>query len=100
MEKKFKTQNIGFQNVISFTCSDSSLEPLLELLSKLKSLGQMGGSREVEIDWDGDGSHRLDNISVNGITLHDWNCEWNRLNNIGNISTTSSNSNECGENEH
>jgi hypothetical protein len=82
MEHKFKTPNIAFQNVISFTCSDEAVNPLLELFSKLRSLGQMGCSREVTIDWDGDGSDRLENISVNGMTLDAWQKEFERLNQI------------------
>ena len=82
MENKFRTPKIDAQNVISFTCSDDSIEPLLELFRKLRSLGQMGGSREVTIDWDGDGRDRLENISVNGMTLNDWEKEWKRLSDI------------------
>lgn len=82
MEQKFKTPNIAFQNVISFTCSDDAVKPLLELFSKLRSLGQMGSSREVVIDWDGDGRDRLENISVNGMTLDAWESEFLRLNKI------------------
>jgi hypothetical protein len=79
MENKFKTPKIDTQNVISFTCSDDSIEPLLELFSKLRLLGQMGSIREVSIDWDGDGRDRLENISVNGMTLGKWEKEWKRL---------------------
>ena len=82
MEQKFKTPNIAFQNVISFTCSDDAVKPLLELFSKLQSLGQMGSSREVAIDWDGDGRDRLENISVNGIALDAWESEFSRLSKI------------------
>jgi len=82
MEQKFKTPNIAFQNVISFTCSDDAVKPLLELFSRLRSLGQMGSSREVVIDWDGDGRDRLENISVNGMTLDAWESEFARLNKI------------------
>lgn len=82
MENKFKTPKIDTQNVISFTCSDDSIEPLLELFGKLRSLGQMGSSREVSIVWDGDGRDRLENISVNGMTLDNWEKEWKRLEDI------------------
>ena len=34
MENKFRTPKIDVQNVISFTCSDDSIEPLLELFRK------------------------------------------------------------------
>lgn len=86
MKKKFKTPNIAFQNVISFTCSDDAVKPLLELFSELRSLGQMGGSRKLTIDWDGDGKDKLENISVNGMTLDAWEREFERLNkcNVGN----------------
>lgn len=101
MENKFRTPRIDTQNVISFTCSDDSLEPLLELFRKLRSLGQMGCSREVTIDWDGDGRDRLENISVNGMTLDDWEKEWNRLEGIRKVfdNNHSESQNECGENE-
>ena len=42
----------------------------------------MGSSREVVIDWDGDGRDRLENISVNGMTLDAWESEFSRLNKI------------------
>ena len=101
MENKYRTPKIDTQNVISFTCSDGSIEPLLELFGKLRSLGQMGSSREVTIDWDGDGSDRLENISVNGMTLTDWEKEWGRLNDIRNDFDKQPNEpqNERGENE-
>jgi len=82
MKNKFKTPHISYQNVISFTCSDDSIEPLLELFQKLQSLGQMGSSREVTIDWDGDGRHRLENISINGLTLDAWDKERKRLDSL------------------
>jgi len=82
MENKFRTPKIDSQNVISFTCPDGSIESLLDLFGKLRSLGQMGSSRKVVIDWDGDGRDRLENISVNGMTLDNWSKEWKRLENI------------------
>lgn len=82
MEHKFKTPNIAFQNVISFTCSDAAVKPLLELLSALRSFGQMGGSKTATIYWDGDDRDRLENISVNGVTLDAWKKEFERLNQI------------------
>ena len=36
----------------------------------------------MSIDWDGDGRDRLENISVNGMTLDNWEKEWKRLNDI------------------
>lgn len=101
MENKFKTPKIDTQNVISFTCSDDSIEPLLELFGKLRSLGQMGSSREVSIDWDGDGRDRLENISVNGMTLDNWEKEWKRLEDIRKDYDNHQNEpqNERGENE-
>jgi hypothetical protein len=79
---KFRTPKIDSQNVISFTCSDDSIKPLLNLLNELKSLGEMGCSRTIKIDWDGDGRDRVNNISINGMTLKDWDIEWKRLNDI------------------
>ena len=101
MENKFRTPRIDAQNVISFTCPDDSLEPLLEFFRKLRSLGQVGSSREVTIDWDGDGRDRLENISVNGMTLDDWEKEWNRLEGIRKVfeNNHSESQNECVENE-
>jgi hypothetical protein len=82
MANKFKTPKISVQNVVSFTCSDGAIETLLKLFNNLKSLGEMGCSRDVTINWDGDGRDRLDNISVNGMTLLEWEKEWKRLNDI------------------
>lgn len=79
---KFRTPKIDSQNVITFTCSDKSIISLLNLLNELKSLGEMGCSRTVKIDWDGDGSDRVNNISINGMTLSEWNIEWKRLSEI------------------
>jgi hypothetical protein len=101
MENKFKTPKIDTQNVVSFTCSNDSIESLLELFGKLRSLGQMGSSREVTIDWDGDGRDRLENISVNGMTLSEWETEWKRLSDIRNDfnKQTDEPQDERGENE-
>lgn len=93
---KFRTPKIDSQNVISFTCSDDSIKPLLNLLNELKSLGEMGCSRTIKIDWDGDGRDRVNNISINGMTLKDWDIEWKRLNHI-NVEHSTSNKNESGE---
>lgn len=82
MNNKYRTPKIDSQNVISFTCSDGSIEPLLNLLNQLKSLGQMGCTRTIEFEWDGDGSDRVNNISVNGMSLSAWENEWKRLNDI------------------
>lgn len=84
MKNKFKTPKMDSENVVSFTCSDQALEPILELLDKLFSLGQMGSSREVTIDWDGDGKHQVNNISVNGMNLDNWEKEWERLKSLKN----------------
>lgn len=99
MKNKFKTPHIAYQNVISFTCSDDSIKPLLELFGKLRGLGQMGCSRDVTINWDGDGRDRLENISVNGMTLTDWENEWNRLNDCNPIKQSSDTSEVCEENK-
>ena len=77
----YKTPHIAYQNVISFTCSDGSINSLIEFLNKLRSLGQMGSSRDVTIDWDGDGRDRVENISVNGMSLDAWDKEQKRLKN-------------------
>ena len=95
-ENKFRTPKIDAQNVISFTCSDDSIKPLLNLLNELKSLGEMGCSRTIKIDWDGDGRDIVNNISVNGMTLKEWDVEWKRLNNI-HIEYNNSSQNESGE---
>lgn len=93
-ENKFRTPKIDVQNVISFTCSDDSIKPLIKLLNELKSLGEMGCSRTIKIDWDGDGRNRVNNISINGMTLKDWDIEWDRLRNIN---IEHSNQNESGK---
>lgn len=80
--EKFKTPRIDAQNTISFTCSDDAVEPILEFLNKLKSLGEMGCSRTVKINWDGDGRDRVNYVSINGMSLKDWNDEWERLENL------------------
>jgi hypothetical protein len=82
MKHIFKTPNIGFQNVISFTCSDDAVTTLVDLFLKLNSLGDAGCSRIVTIDWDGDGRDKLENISINGVSLCDWDKEFDRLNSI------------------
>ena len=94
---KFRTPKIDSQNVISFTCSDDSIKPLLKLLNELKSLGEMGSSRTVKIDWDGDGRDRVNNISVNGFGLKDWDNEWKRLNDINPEPIKNENQSESGE---
>lgn len=78
-KNKFRTPKIDSQNVITFTCSDNSIKPLLNLLNELKSLGEMGCSRTIKIDWDGDGSDKINHISINGMTLSEWDDEWKRL---------------------
>lgn len=93
---KFRTPKIDSQNVISFTCSDDSIKPLLNLLKELKSLGEMGCSRTIKIDWDGDGRDRVNHISINGMTLLEWDNEWKRLNDI-NIEHQNNNQDESSE---
>jgi len=97
MEQKFKTPNIAFQNVISFTCSDDAVKPLIELLLELSSLGQMGCSKKLIIDWDGDGRDKLENISVNGVTLDAWESEFERLNKNNVVETQSQSEQESEE---
>lgn len=82
MTNKYRTPMTRAANVITFTCSDSSIEPLVELLERLKYLGNIGCTRTIPIDWDGDGNNRLANISVNGMTLDEWEIEWKRLNKL------------------
>ena len=90
MEKnKYKTPKIDCENVISLTCSDNAIFPILQLLQEMKSMGEMGCTREIVVNWgrgedvvvlfDGDGNHQLNNISVNGLTLKEWEKEWKRL---------------------
>ncbi len=81
-DNKFRTPKIDSQNVITFTCSDDSIDTLLNLLKDLKSLGEMGCSRTIEVDFDGDGKDRVSNISINGMTLPEWESEWKRLSKI------------------
>lgn len=85
MEKEYKTPSIGSKNIISFTCSDSALEVLIELFEHLNILGQMGSTREVTLEWDGDDSDRLEHIVVNGLSLGEWDKEWKRLRRIDKI---------------
>lgn len=80
---EYKTPHVAYQNTIMITCSSDSLPKLVELFNKMHELGEMGSSRELVIDWDGDGGDRLDNIVVNGLTLEKWASEWNRLRMIG-----------------
>ena len=42
----------------------------------------MGCSRDIKVDWDGDGKDRVNNISINGMTLTEWENEWKRLGEI------------------
>jgi hypothetical protein len=93
---KFRTPKIDSQNVISFTCSDDSIKPLLNLLKELKSLGEMGCSRTIKIDWDGDGRDRVNHIAINGMSLFEWDNEWKRLNDI-NIEHQNNNQDESSE---
>ena len=90
MEKnKYKTPKIDCANVISFTCSDNAIFQILQLLQEMKSMGEMGCTRDIIVKWgrdedvavlfDGDGNHKLNNISVNGLTLKEWKEEWKRL---------------------
>lgn len=81
---KYKTPKMDCENVISFTCSDDSVEKLIKYLSKLYSLGEMGCTRETSLEWDGDGRDKLNNISINGMNLDEWDKEFKRLENIRN----------------
>lgn len=92
MENRFKTPKMDCENVISFTCSDSALKPVLELLEQMRILGSIGSSRDIIVNWgkneekviffDGDGRDRVNHVSVNGLTLNEWEEEWHRLKQI------------------
>ena len=81
MKKEFKTPRLDCENVISFTCSDSALEPVLKLLDNMRAMGEMGCSRDIIIkgwgndggglliDFDGDGRDRVNNITINGMII-------------------------------
>lgn len=89
---KFRTPKQDCENTIAFTCSNDAIEPILELLEQLRILGSIGSSRNITVEWggdknkkiffDGDGRHRLNNVSVNGLTLKQWEDEWKRLSDI------------------
>lgn len=89
MTHKYRTPKQDSENVISFTCSDGAITPVLEILEQLQCLGSIGSSRDVIINWggvndvhinfDGDGNHKVNNISVNGLTLKEWDIEHIRL---------------------
>jgi hypothetical protein len=94
INKNFRTPKISCENVVSFTCSNGALEPVLKLLENIQQMGDMGCSRDIVIqswggdgggvliDFDGDGSDRVDNISINGMTKKQWLEEWERLEEI------------------
>jgi hypothetical protein len=84
MTHKYRTPLTSTQNVVSFTCSDGALETVLEVLRYMQTLGQLGGTREIvadglDVEFDGDGDHKLGHISVNGLSMPDWQDEWLRL---------------------
>jgi hypothetical protein len=74
---RFKTKRIDMTNIISFTCSDEAMTPVLGLLEAMKSMSD-GQTRTVSAEdygiweFDGDGSAQLANINVNGLPLKDW----------------------------
>lgn len=81
--KGFKPKFIGHQNVVSFTCSDTSLVAIVSLLQKLEGLAFK--SEDVVFEWKGegfDGGYNLTNISVNGMTLDQWEKEQDRWSDI------------------
>lgn len=88
--REFRTPAKNKSNIITFTCSDGAVEPVLELLGQMRAMGSMGCSRRIIVEWggrgedkavffDGDGNHKLSHISVNGLTLEEWDKEWKRL---------------------
>jgi hypothetical protein len=82
--KKYETPKMDCENNISFTCSEDSVEKLIKLMLEMHSLGEMGSTRDLSIYWDGDGRDKLNNISINGLTLEQWDEEFKRLENIRN----------------
>ena len=75
----YKPVTLGSQNVVSFTCSDEVLPKLLDLPECVRDFGDRGSSRNVVLDFDGDGQDKVDHISVNGLTLDEWKAEHERL---------------------
>lgn len=110
MENKYKTPKIDTQNVVSFTCSDNALESVIELLENMRALGSMGCSRNIVVEWggkhntdiffDGDGSAKLNNITINGLSQDEWRKEWDRLEEVrkyfGNENDSEFNEDEIG----
>ena len=92
MRKYFRTPKLDSENVVSFTCSNSALPSVLKILEELEVLSSIGSSRDIIVDWgkdkehiiffDGDGKDRVNNVSVNGLTLDEWEKEWTRLEEI------------------
>lgn len=111
MINKYKTPKIDIQNVISFTCSDDAIKPVLELLEQLRILGSIGSSRDIIVEWggknnkkiffDGDGRDRVNNITINGLKIKEWEDEWLRLESYSTIPTTVNESlcNNCETNK-
>lgn len=65
---------------IQMICSRHAVPVLMELLSVLKALGDMGSSRNVYVEgfepqdlfFDGDGSDHISSLTVNGLSLDAW----------------------------
>ena len=71
--------NMDEQAVIQLTCSRHAVRMLMELLARLKNLGDAGCSRNISIEgsdkamfFDGDGSDHIYATTLNGRSLEDW----------------------------
>jgi len=63
--------------VVNFKCSEEALPEIINLLETLNRLGTEGHTRDFMIGddqfcFDGNGKHRLHEITVNGEPLSDW----------------------------
>lgn len=67
-----QSKKISKEHKLSFTCSDYALPTLVKILETCHILGSVGASREVHFDFDGDGSAKLDNITINSESSKKW----------------------------
>ncbi len=77
--KKFRTPKISYEHVVSFTCSDTLVNRIVSMLERFHDLGQAGCTIEITFYFDGDGTDKIDNICVNGVSLREWELEKVRL---------------------
>jgi len=92
MKNKYNTPRLDCENVVTFTCSTYALDGIIELLENMKAMGSMGCTRDIIVNWggegnnvicfDGDGGDKLNNISINGLTQTQWKEERKRLEEI------------------